>query len=63
MAHLSEENNYPDLAHDETFSALAGYDTTLRVASPHEVTMLVGDADRPLPVPTRYELETQEVPL
>ena len=63
LAHLSEENNYPDLAYDESFSALAGYDTTLRVAAPHEVTMLVGDADQPLPVPKRYEPDTQEVPL
>ena len=63
LAHLSEENNYPDLAHDETFSTLAGYDTTLRVAAPHEVTMLVGEADQPLPVPPRYKLDTEEVPL
>lgn len=63
LAHLSEENNYPDLAHDETNSTLAGYETTLRVASPDEITMLVGDADNPLPPPTRYELDTQEVPL
>ncbi len=63
LAHLSEENNYPDLAYDETFSALAGYDTILRIAAPHEVTMLVGDADQPLPVPARYELVTEEVPL
>lgn len=61
LAHLSEENNYPDLAHDETFSTLAGYETTLRVAAPHEVTMLVGEADEPLPVPPRYELVTEEV--
>ena len=63
LAHLSEENNYPDLAHDETFSTLAGYETTLRVAAPHEVTMLVGEADRPLPIPARYDLDTEEVPL
>ena len=63
LAHLSEENNYPDLAHDETFSTLAGYETTLRVASPDAITMLVGDADSPLPLPSRYELDTQEVPL
>ena len=63
LAHLSEENNYPDLARDETFSTLAGYETTLRVAAPHEVTMLVGEADCPLPVPARYEPDTEEVPL
>ena len=49
LAHLSEENNHPDLAYDETFSALAGYDTTLRVASPDDVTMLVGEANTPIP--------------
>ena len=63
LAHLSEENNIPALAHDETFSTLAGFDTTLRVAAPHEVTMLVGEVDQPLPVPTRYELATEEVSL
>jgi phosphoribosyl 1,2-cyclic phosphodiesterase len=62
LAHLSEENNCPDLARDETFSTLAGYDTTLRVASPNEVTMLVGDANDPLAVPVRCVPETQEVP-
>ena len=60
LAHLSEENNYPDLAHDETHSTLAGFDTTLRVAAPHQVTMLVGEAELPLPVPPRYEAEAQE---
>ena len=63
LAHLSEENNYPDLAHDETFSALAGYDTTLRIAAPHDVTMLVGEMDAPIPKLTEYDLDTQEVPL
>ena len=52
LAHLSEENNHPDLAFDETFSALAGYATTLRTASPNAVTMLVGEADRPIPKAT-----------
>ena len=63
LAHLSEENNYPDLAYDEAFSALAGYETTLRIAAPHEVTMLVGEADAPIPKLTEYELATEEVPL
>ena len=63
LAHLSEENNYPDLAYDETFSALAGYETTLRIAAPHEVTMLVGEADVPIPKLTEYELAPEEVPL
>ena len=49
LAHLSEENNHPDLAFDETFSALAGYETTLRVAAPDEITMLVGEAHAPIP--------------
>ena len=48
LAHLSEENNHPDLAFDETFSALAGCDFTLRIASPNDVTMLVGEEDSPL---------------
>ena len=61
LAHLSEENNFPDLAYDETFSALAGYDTILRVAAPHDVTMLVGEADAPIPKRTEYEPVTEEV--
>lgn len=48
LAHLSEENNHPDLAYDETFSALAGHETTLRIASPDTVTMLVGEEDFPI---------------
>ena len=48
LAHLSEENNHPDLAFDETFSALAEYETTLRIAAPNAVTMLVGEADAPI---------------
>ena len=48
LAHLSEENNHPDLAYDETFSALAGYDFTLRIASPNVVTMLVGEENSPV---------------
>ncbi len=61
LAHLSEENNYPDLAFDETFSALAGNEFSLRVASPNAVTMLVGDADSPIPKITAPAPE--EVPL
>lgn len=49
LAHLSEQNNYPDLAFDETASAIAGTGADLRIASPTEVTMLVGDADKPIP--------------
>jgi phosphoribosyl 1,2-cyclic phosphodiesterase len=49
LAHLSEENNHPDIAFDETFSALAGYPTALRIASPNAITMLVGDETHPIP--------------
>jgi phosphoribosyl 1,2-cyclic phosphodiesterase len=61
LAHLSEENNYPDLAYDETFSALAGYETTLRVASPDDVTMLVGEANAPIPKSTVNDQEEAPV--
>ena len=57
LAHLSEENNHPDIAFDETFSALAGYETTLRIASPNAITMLVGEADSPIPKSTVTDLE------
>ena len=49
LAHLSEENNYPDLAFDETHSTLAGLPITLRVAAPDAVTMLVGEEGCPIP--------------
>ena len=61
LAHLSEENNFPDLAYDETFSALAGYETTLRVASPDDVTMLVGEANAPIPKSTVNDQEEAPV--
>lgn len=48
LAHLSEQNNDPDLALDETASALAGTGVEVRVASPQDVTMLVGEPDAPL---------------
>lgn len=48
LAHLSEHNNLPDLAYDETFAAIAGLPVRLAVASPVEVTMLVGEKDRPI---------------
>ena len=48
LAHLSEENNHPDIAFDETFSALGGYEATLRIASPNAVTMLVGEMASPI---------------
>lgn len=49
LAHLSEINNYPDIAYDETASALAGTGATVAVASPNEITMLVGDRHTPIP--------------
>ncbi len=49
LAHLSEENNIPDLAYDETYAPLAGLPVTLRIASPQDTVMLVGDADTPIP--------------
>ena len=49
LAHLSDHNNFPDLAYDETFAAIAGLPVRLCVASPIEVTMLVGEADKPIP--------------
>ena len=63
LAHLSEENNHPDVAFDETFSALAGYETTLRIASPNDVTMLVGEADHPLPTPAQHHVTQGDISL
>ncbi len=66
LAHLSEQNNHPDLAYDETNSALAGYPVTLRVASPDAVTMLVGEAECPIPkapLSAHEETDTREVPV
>ena len=60
LAHLSEENNYPDLAYDESFSTLAGRGVTLRVAAPHDVTMLVGEATAPIPKAPVYDLAEEE---
>lgn len=48
LAHLSEENNLPDIAYDETFSAVSDYSVRLAVASPAEVTMLVGEEGKPI---------------
>ena len=63
LAHLSEENNDPTLAYDETFSPLAGMDVTLRVASPCDVTMLVGEDGFPIRKCPVYDLDTQEIRL
>lgn len=49
LAHLSEINNYPDIAYDETASALAGTGATVAVAAPDRVTAAVGRADLPIP--------------
>lgn len=49
LAHLSEINNYPDIAYDETASALAGTGATVAVAAPDHVTAVVGRADLPIP--------------
>lgn len=49
LAHLSEINNYPDIAYDETASALAGTAATVAVAAPDHVTAAVGRADLPIP--------------
>ena len=48
LAHLSEHNNLPDIAYDETASVLAGRSVTLEVASPDTVTMLVGEKHLPI---------------
>ncbi len=48
LAHLSETNNYPAFAYDETASALAGSGADVVVASPRDITMLVGAADCPV---------------
>ncbi len=48
LAHLSEENNHPDLAYDEVASALAGYPAMVAVASPNDVVMLMGEANQPI---------------
>ncbi len=64
LAHLSETNNYPELAYDETYATLGGGAEVLRVASPDAVTLLVGEPDRPMektPVPVDKIAEAQEV--
>lgn len=49
LAHLSEENNVPALAYDETFASVSGFGVDLRIADPDTVTMLVGGADTAIP--------------
>ena len=48
LAHLSETNNYPAIAYDETASALAGSGATVAVAEPRDITMLVGAVGEPV---------------
>lgn len=49
LAHLSEQNNVPDIAYDETFAVLSGGIFKLRVAAPDAVTMLCGEGCTPIP--------------
>lgn len=41
LAHLSEENNRPELAFDETFSALADENVNIKIADPSHCVLLV----------------------
>lgn len=41
LAHLSEENNEPDIAYDEVASAIADQEVNLAVAAPARITKLV----------------------
>lgn len=45
LAHLSEENNDPTLAYNETLSAIADETVTLRVATQDEVVWLFGNME------------------
>ncbi len=58
LAHLSETNNLPEIAYDETYSTLGGGVGTLRVASPEQVTLLVGETDAVIP---KVPLSAKEV--
>ena len=44
LAHLSEENNHPEIAYSETFSAIADEDFDLRVAMQDQPVWLLGEA-------------------
>ena len=57
LAHLSEHNNIPDIAYDEVSCALMGLDVHIAVASPIDVTMLVGDKQTPIPKCTCEEAQ------
>ncbi len=56
LAHLSEENNAPAIAYDETFSATGG-GVHLEVADPAAPVLLVGDPARPIEKKPRRERE------
>lgn len=43
LAHLSEENNLPELAYNECFSAIADKNVNIYVASPNNPTQMNGD--------------------
>ena len=45
LAHLSEENNDPELAYNETFCALADEGVNLKVANPAAPVWLIGGQD------------------
>ncbi|MBQ9162690.1 MAG: MBL fold metallo-hydrolase [Clostridia bacterium] len=49
LAHLSEQNNIPDIAYDETFAALSGDIFNLRVAAPDSVTLLCENGGNVIP--------------
>ena len=46
LAHLSEENNNPDLAYNETLSAIADREVTLKVADQYCPVWLLGDVEK-----------------
>ncbi len=43
LAHLSEENNLPELAYNESFSAIADDRVDLKIASQNEAVWLIGE--------------------
>ena len=45
LAHLSEENNQPDIAYGETLSAIAGKDVTLKVAEQDKPVWLINNTE------------------
>ena len=46
LAHLSEENNNPDLAYNETLSTIADREVTLKVADQYCPVWLLGDVEK-----------------